>query len=123
MDKLLEQVLKYVPADTIPLVLALVIAYFGTYYAKGFRNYSEALTSPTFLTAATILAAAFVVWQLQKSDLPKLPEGTKALLLVPRFQNDDGRQIETLFITQLRAALERSGKDPQVLQINAYVLD
>jgi uncharacterized caspase-like protein len=123
MDKLLEQILKYVPPDIVPAILALVVAFFGTYYFRGLRSYTDALNDRVFLTLAVLIAGAFLVLQIQKSDTPRLVSNVRPLLLVPRFENDVGRELEALFVTQLRAAIERSVKNASIEQINTFVRD
>jgi Caspase domain len=121
LEKVFEQVLKYVPADIVPAVLALTVAFFGVYYYKGIRSYTDALNDPSFLTLSVIIAGAFLILQIQKPDSPRIPQDVRPLLLVPRFENDSGRELEALFVTQLRAAVERSRKDSLIVQVNAYV--
>lgn len=60
MDKLLEQVLKYVPADIVPMILAIVVAFFGTYYFKGLRSYTDAMHDRAFLSLAIVVVGAFL---------------------------------------------------------------
>src|SRR3974390_630803 len=123
MDKLLEQVLKYVPAEIVPMILAVVLAFFGTYYSKGFRSYTDAMHDRVFLSLAIIIAGAFLLLQLQKSDRPAIQPNSRPLLLVPRFENDSGRELESLFVTQLRAEVEKYLKAASIEQFNSYILD
>ncbi|MDH6260750.1 caspase family protein [Bradyrhizobium sp. BR13661] len=123
MDKLLEQVLKYVPADIVPMILAIVVAFFGTYYFKGLRSYTDAMHDRAFLSLAIVVVGAFLLLQIQNSDKPEIQPNSHPLLLVPRFENDTGRELESLFVTQLRAEVERYGKDASIEQINGYLRD
>jgi hypothetical protein len=123
MDKLLEQVLKYVPAEIVPMILAVVVAFFGTYYFRGLRSYTDAMHDRTFLSLAILIAGAFLLLQIQKTDRPEIRPNSHPLLLIPRFENDSGRELETLFVTQLRAEVEKYLKEASIEQTNSYVRD
>ena len=123
MDKLFEQILKSVPAEIVPAILALTVAFFGTYYFRGIRTYTDTLNDSVFQTLAVFVIAGFLVWQIQKPSPHPVSTTAHPLLLVPRFENDSGRELETLFVTQPRASVEHYMKDASIEQINTFVRD
>jgi hypothetical protein len=123
MDKLLETLLKYLPAELIPGSIALVVAFFGVYFFKGFRNYSDAINDKTFLTLAVVISATFIIYQIQKPATPTIAADVRPLLLVPDFEDDERRQFKSVFIQQLQAFIGKLNKDASIIPVAAHITD
>jgi uncharacterized caspase-like protein len=124
MDKLFEQVLKYLPAEIIPIALAAAAAFFGVYYYKAFRSYTDVLHDSLFLSILVILGAGFILYRFNKTEEPSLPVSAAPILLVPEFVDDERGQFKTLFIQQVGSAIQAAMKrDDAVVALNAFVLD
>src|SRR5262245_19646161 len=103
MDKLCDAILKNVPAEIIPALLACAVAFFGVHYAKGLRSYTDTLSDKTFITLFVAICALFIVYYIHKSDRTEVAEGARPLLLVPDFEGDELRAYKSHFIQQLQA--------------------
>jgi len=123
MDKLFDAILKNVPAEFVPALIALVAAFFGVYYFRGFRNYSDAISDKLFLTLGIIICAGFLISYLNKSERLTLAKDVKPLLMVPDFEDDERRQFKSVFIQQLQAFVGRLNKDAVIVPISAYIRD
>ncbi len=123
MDKIWEQTLKHLPAETVPAILAIGLAFFGVYYAKGLRSYTDALSDRLFLTAAVVIAAVTLVLWIQRPRDAPVASDERIALIVPRFERDDQRQLEALFAQQVQAALHSFSKDAAVVRLDAYLED
>jgi caspase domain-containing protein len=125
MDKLFEQVLKYLPAEVIPVALAAAAAFFGIYYYKAFRSYTDVLHDSFFLSAIVIIAAAALVYHFNRTEvLTSLEAGSSPILLVPEFVDDERGQFKTLFVQQVGSAIQAIAKrDKTVLTLNSFLLD
>jgi hypothetical protein len=89
MDKLFEQVLKHLPADIIPIALAAAAAFFGIYYYKGFRSYTDVPHDSLFLSTIVVVVAGFLLYRFNKTNEPLPTAADPApLLLVPEFVDD-----------------------------------
>jgi hypothetical protein len=118
-----DAILKALPPDVIPLAALLAAAFFGIYYYKGLRNYTDALNDRWFLSVAVIVIALFVIYWIQKPRGTSVESGTTVALLVPRFEDDEGRQMENLFTQQVQAAVSALQPKAAVVQTDAYVRD
>ena len=123
MDKIWEQALKHVPPETVPAILAVGLAFFGVYYAKGLRSYTDALSDRLFLSAAIVVAAITLILWIQIPRDATVASDERIALIVPRFERDDQRQLEALFAQQLQAALQSFSKDAAVVRVDAYLED
>ena len=125
MDKLFEQVLKYLPAEIIPVALAVAAAFFGVYYYKAFRSYTDVLHDSLFLSIFVVIVAAFLLYRLNKIDEPLiLAVDSAPLLLVPEFVDDERGQFKTLFIQQVGSAIQAAIKrDKSIMALNSFLLD
>ena len=111
MDKLFDAVLKVIPAEAIPVLLAITAAFFGVYYYKGLRDYADAINDRTFLAVSVVIAAIGLAYFIQKREHASLPENVRPLLLVPDFEDDERRQFKTVFTQQLQAFLSKLNKE------------
>jgi len=123
MDKLFETLLKYLPSELIPCSIALVVAFFGVYFFKGFRNYTDAINDKTFITLAVVICATFIIYQIQKPATPTIAADVRPLLLVPDFEDDERRQFKTVFIQQLQAFIGKLHKDAAIIPVAAHITD
>jgi hypothetical protein len=123
MDKLFDAILKNIPAEFVPALIALVAAFFGVYYFKGFRNYTDAISDKLFLTLAIVICAGFLVSYLNKSERLTLASDVKPLLMVPDFEDDERRQFKSVFIQQLQAFVGKLNKDAVIVPVSAYIRD
>jgi hypothetical protein len=124
VDKIFDQVLKNVPPEFIPALLAICVAFFGVYYVKGLRNFTDAVADPAFLTLAVLVVAGFAIFYIQK---PARIEGAQTdarpLLLIPRFEDDERRQYEFLFSKQLQAFVSGLNKQASIVSVDGYIRD
>jgi hypothetical protein len=125
MDKLFEQILKYLPAEIIPVALAAAAAFFGVYYYKAFRNYTDVLHDNLFLSIFVVIVAGFLLYRFNKPDEPPaLAADLAPLLLVPEFVDDERGQFKTLFIQQVGSAIQTATKrDKSIMALNSFLLD
>lgn len=117
--------MKVVPSEGIPLVLAICAAFFGVYYYFGYRNFTDVLHSRTFMTLLVLVAAAFLLFSINKSPTVHLADAdVRPVLLIPTFENDERDQYRNAFIQQVRASFSKVGLNPEaILPIDAYVVD
>jgi hypothetical protein len=123
VDKLFETVLKNVPSDLIPAILALVIAFFGVYYFKGLRNYTDAINDKAFLTIGVLICAAFILHVIYKPSRTETAQDARPLLLVPNFEEDERGRFKSLFIQQIQAVVGKRNTDASIIPIDAYIVD
>jgi hypothetical protein len=123
MDKLFDTILKNVPAEIVPALLACVVAFFGVHYAKGLRSYTDTLSDKTFITFFVAICALFIVYYIHKSDRTELAEGARPLLLVPDFEGDEQRAYKSHFIQQLQAFVGKLNKDATIVPLKAHIRD
>src|SRR5262249_22716606 len=105
MKEIWDQIIKIIPAEALPAVVLVAGVFFGVYYAKGLRNYTDAINDRWFLTAAVLIVAVFAVLWIQKTSKPEIEKGSTVALLVPRFDGDEGRNIERLFAQEVQTAV------------------
>jgi hypothetical protein len=125
MDKLFEQVFKHLPADIVPVALAAAAAFFGVYYYKAFRNYTDVLHDSLFLSTIVVIVAGSLLYRFNRTDEPQpLATDPVPLLLVPEFVGDERGQFKTLFIQQVESAIQGATKrDKPILILNSFLLD
>jgi hypothetical protein len=124
VDKIFDQVLKNVPPEFIPALLTICVAFFGVYYVKGLRNFTDAVADPTFLTLAVLVIAGFAVFYIQKPARIEVAQtDARPLLLVPRFEDDERRQYEFLFTKQLQAFVSGLNKQASIVSVDGYIRD
>src|SRR5262249_9204744 len=92
-------------------LLALGIAFFATYYARGYRAYGDVLQDTFLRNAAVVIVAAAVIFWLN-ADRVTRPRATP-VLVVPFFVNYEHDQYRTALTSQieerLNAALRKNG--------------
>ena len=103
--------------------MLIAAVFFGVYYAKGFRNYTDTINDRWFLTATVLIVAGFVVLWLQKTPTPEISKGSDVALIVPRFENDEGRNIERLFAQEVQAAVHTVQTRAAVIRFDGYIRD
>jgi hypothetical protein len=115
MDKLFEQILKYLPPEIIPVGLAIA--------AEAFRNYTEVLHDSLFFSTVVVIIAGFLLYRFNKTDEPAISAADPApLLLVPEFIDDERGQFKTFFIQQVGSALQAITKrDKTIVALNSFV--
>jgi hypothetical protein len=123
MKELWEQILKIVPSEALPALLLIACTFFGVYYTKGLRSYSDVANDKFFLTATVAIVAGFLIYWVHRSELPLVEKGNLVALVVPRFDNDENRQLETLFSQQVQAAIHSIQSHAAVVQFDGYVRD
>jgi hypothetical protein len=70
------------------------------------RNYTDTLNDRWFLSIAVFIVAGFLVFLVQRTSPPEVEKGSTIALLIPRFEDDEGRQFERLFTQQIQAAMQ-----------------
>lgn len=125
MDKLFEHVIKYLPSDIIPVALAAAAAFFGVYYYKAFRSYTDVLHDSFFLSSLVVIVAGSFLYHFNKTNEPRPSVADPApLLLVPEFRDDERGQFKTLFIQQVGSAIQAVTKrDKSILVLNSFLVD
>jgi hypothetical protein len=123
MKEVWDSILKAVPPDIIPIALLLAAAFFGIYYYKGLRSYTDALNDRWFLSTAVMIISLSAVYWIQQPRSTPVETGKIIALLVPRFEDDEGRQIENLFTQQVQAAVHALQPKAVVVQTDSYVRD
>ncbi|UIK00432.1 caspase family protein [Rhizobium leguminosarum] len=125
MDKLFEQVMKVVPSEALPLILAVCVAFFGVYYYYGYRNFTDVLHSRAFMTLVVVAAAGLLLYSINKARSPIiLDTEIRPVLLVPNFENDERDQYRNAFVQQIRASFSKVGLNPDsIVPIDSYITD
>jgi hypothetical protein len=126
MDKFLEQIWKYVPAEVIPFLLLAVVTFFGVYYYYNISTYADVFRHRAFLNILIIIAFSFflkyvntprdVIIGSEVSDNP--------ILLIPEFQDDERGKYKTLFIHQLESSINNiTKKKEKIVSVGSFIAD